>query len=79
MYGIKNKLGLSEANEEVLLAGPSNSGMTDPADLTALSLTQISAGLLIIYSNIDSLVTQQVVKKMNEDIGELFLEADKLK
>ena len=30
VHGIKNKLGLAEAKEEILLAGPSNSGMTDP-------------------------------------------------
>lgn len=74
VHGIKSKLGLAEAREEVLLAGASNSGMTDPADLTALSLTQITVGLLTIYSNTDSLITQYVIKKLSADIGELFLE-----
>lgn len=79
VHGIKNKLGLVETNEEVLLAGPSNSGMTDPADLTALSLTQISVGLLTIYSNIDSLITIYVIEKLRADISELFLEAEHAK
>ncbi|MGO2278253.1 DUF5677 domain-containing protein [Psychrobacter sp. AOP7-D1-21] len=73
IHGIKNKLGLADSKEEVLLAGPSNSGMTDPADLTASSLKQISVGLLTIYSNIDSLITQYVIKELGADIGELFL------
>ncbi|WP_299189706.1 DUF5677 domain-containing protein [uncultured Psychrobacter sp.] len=75
IHGIRNKLGLAEANEEVLLAGPSNSGMTDPAQLTALSLTQISVGLFTIYSDMDSLITQHVIKKLSADIGDLFWEA----
>lgn len=75
IHGIRNKLGLAEANEEVLLAGPSNSGMTDPAQLTALSLTQISVGLFTIYPDMDSLITQHVIKKLSADIGELFWEA----
>ncbi|GAB2895374.1 DUF5677 domain-containing protein [Microbulbifer echini] len=76
VHGIKNKLGLVEAKEEMLLAGPSNSGMTDPADLTALSLTQISVGLLEIYPNIDSLVMQHVIRKLSQDVGTLFWEAE---
>lgn len=79
VHGIRNKLGLAEATEEALLAGASNSGMTDPADLTALSLTQISVGLLTMYSNIDSLIMQYVIKKLSADIGELFLEIENQK
>ncbi|MCP5214333.1 MAG: hypothetical protein H6995_04930 [Pseudomonadales bacterium] len=76
VHGIKNKLGLVEAEEEVLLVGPSNSGMTDPADLTALSLTQISIGLLEIYPNIDSLVMQHIIQKLSKDVGALFWEIE---
>lgn len=75
-HGINSKLGLAEAKEDVLLAGASNSGMTDPAQLTALSLSQISVGLLTMYSNMDSLITQYVIKKLSADIGELFWEAN---
>jgi len=76
VHGIRNKLGLAEAKEDVLLAGASNSGMTDPADLTVLSLSQISVGLLTIYSNMDSLITQYVIKELGSNIGELFLEIE---
>ncbi|MCW8827619.1 MAG: DUF5677 domain-containing protein [Gammaproteobacteria bacterium] len=76
VHGIRNKLGLVEAKENILLAGPSNSGMTDPADLTALSLTQISIGLLSIYSNIDSLVMQKIIDSLSKDIGALFWEVE---
>lgn len=79
VHGIRNKLGLAEATEEVLLVGASNSGMTDPADLTALSLTQISVGLLTIYSNMDSLIMQYVIKELSTSIGELFLEIESQK
>ena len=74
VHGIRNKLGLAEAKEDVLLAGASNSGMTDPADLTALSLSQISVGLLTIYSNMDALIAQYVIKELSSNIGDLFLE-----
>jgi len=76
VHGIKNKLGLVEAKEEILLAGPSNSGMTDPADLTALSLTQISVGLLEICPDIDSIVMQHIIEKLSKDVGALFWEAE---
>lgn len=75
-HGINSKLGLAEAKEDVLLVGASNSGMTDPAQLTALSLSQISVGLLNIYSNIDTLITQHVIEKLKEDIGDLFFKSE---
>jgi hypothetical protein len=76
VHGIKNKLGLVEAMEEILLVGPSNSGMTEPADLTALSLMQISVGLLEVYPDIDSIVVQHIIEKLSKDVGALFLEAE---
>lgn len=76
VHGIKNKLGLVESKEDILLAGPSNSGMTDPADLTSLSLTQISIGMLEIYPNIDSLIMQHIIEKLSKDVGALFWEVE---
>ena len=76
VHGIINKLGLVETEVDTLLAGASNSGMTDPADLTSLSLTSITVGLLTIYPNMDSLVSQHVIKKLGMDIGEIFLKVE---
>lgn len=76
--GINNKLGLSEAKEEFLLVGVSNSGMTDPAQLTALSLSQISVVSLNIYPNINTLITQNIIEKLKEDIGDLFFKAEQI-
>ena len=72
VHGIKNQLGLVEAQEDILLAGPSNSGMTDPAQLTSLSLMQISTCMLEIYPNIDSLVIKHIIEELSNEVGELF-------
>jgi Family of unknown function (DUF5677) len=46
--GMRNRLGLCEAKEDILLVGQSNSGMTDPAHATAISLYQITSTLLVL-------------------------------
>ena len=74
VHGIKNQLGLVEEKEDILLAGQSNSGMTDPAQLTSLSLMQISVGMLEMYPNIDSLVIQYIIEELSNEVGELFWE-----
>lgn len=76
VHGIKNKLGLAEAEEDILLAGPSNSGMTDPANLTSLSLSQVSIGMLVLYPNIDSFVIQHIIEILSKEVGELFWEVE---
>jgi hypothetical protein len=78
--GLYPILGLSEAKEEILLVGQSNSGMTVPAHSLALSLMQVTAVLLneeIKYDvscSLDTLVTMKLIKKLEVDIGNLFLE-----
>ena len=76
VHGIMNQLGLAEEKEDILLAGPSNSGMTDPAQLTSLSLMQISIGMLEMYPNIDSLVIQFIIEELYQEVGELFWEVE---
>jgi len=75
--GIKKKLGLCEATEDILLVGQSNSGMTDPAHATAISLAQVTSTLLALEPNIDRVVELTIIQKMEEEIGQLFLECDK--
>lgn len=72
--GITNKIGLCEATEDILLAGPSNSGMTDPAHATAISLVQITTVLLTIKPNIDRLVVLNIIFEMEKEVGEAFLQ-----
>jgi hypothetical protein len=71
--GVFFKLGLYPAGEEVLLAGPSDTGLTDPADGTALSLGQITIILLMTRPNIDRLVICETLLTLGKEIGETFL------
>ncbi len=75
--GIRNKLGLCETNEDVLLVGQSNSGMTDPAHMTALSMTQITTCLLTLNPSMDSIVIMKVIDKIQDEIGQAFLKCEK--
>lgn len=75
--GINNKLGLCEATEDMLLVGQSNSGMTDPAHATAISLAQITTTLLNIEPNIDRLVVLNIILEMEEEVGQAFLQCGK--
>jgi hypothetical protein len=70
------QLGMSEAQEEILLAGPSNSGLTDPAHSTALPLNIRTVSLLSLYPSVDWIVMVKIIIKFADEIGEAFLEAD---
>ncbi len=74
--GVKNKLGMCEAKEDVLLVGQSNSGMTDPAHATAISLSQITVGLLAAEPNLDSLVTMEAIMAIADEVGDAFLDVE---
>ena len=62
------RLGLS--NEPVLLAGVSDQGMSDPAHLTAISLTQCSAPLGLMFPTVDNLVALKIMMQVERDIGQ---------
>ena len=74
--GMSNRLGLCEAKEDILLVGQSNSGMTDPAHATAISLTQITSALLVLEPTLDHIVLMKIAREFQEDIGKAFLEID---
>jgi hypothetical protein len=40
---------MSEANDELLLCGPSNSGMTEPAHSSAIALSQVTSAFISTY------------------------------
>ncbi|MDA3859652.1 MAG: DUF5677 domain-containing protein [Melioribacteraceae bacterium] len=76
--GIQFKLGLTDEIEDILLSGPSNYGLADPAHGTALSLSQISSALLSHKPNMDNLVTIKILFKYEEEIGNAFLQINNL-
>ncbi len=84
-HEMNSLMAMSEAKENILLVGQSNSGMTEPADITAITLTQITSAFLTAYiqdenTKIDyniSMLFLSLLNKYSEDIGKEFLEIDK--
>jgi hypothetical protein len=72
--GVNFKLGLF-GEEPVLLAGPSNAGLTDPGHATAISLNQVSSVLLEFLPNLDHCVTLLVMHQLEGEIGPALLAA----
>ena len=55
----------------MLLAGVSDQqGMSDPAHLTAISLTQCSAPLGLMFPTVDNLVALKIMMQVERDIGQ---------
>lgn len=71
---IRFSLGLTEVKEDVLLAGPSNSGMVDPADSMAISLAQVTITLLSRSPNLDDLVVTKMILALSHEVGEAFIQ-----
>jgi len=59
-----------------MLAGPSDVGFTDPAQCTALSLTQITISLLLTDPDLDRLVACALLMKLEREIGDCFFEVE---
>ena len=70
---MRNRLGLCEAKEDILLVGPSNSGMTDPAHATAISLGQTTVTLLTRTPTLDHIVLINIILEFADEIGQIFL------
>ena len=71
--GMRNRLGLCEAEDDILLVGQSNSGMTDPAHTTAISLLQITTTILLLKPTFDHIVLAKIMSDYAQDIGNTFL------
>ena len=69
-------LGMSEAKEPLLLVGPSNSGLTDPAHMTAISLVLATNALVQLSPTLDRLVAMRVLLTISDQIGEAFFAVD---
>ncbi len=76
VLGIQNQLGLAKTEDDILLAGPSDSGMTDPAELASISLSLISITLLSINSTVDSMILQKIILKYSKEIVTPFLKIE---
>lgn len=74
--GILFKLGLCEESEDILLAGPSNIGLTDPGQSAAISLSQITTTFILLNPNIDRIVTSKVLLNLDREIGNVFWECE---
>jgi len=72
--GLKHRLGIFRAGtrQEVLLAGPSNFGLADPAQNAAISLHQITTGLLTTKPTIERLIAISTMQRLVEEIGSAF-------
>ena len=71
------KLGLFPLVHDILLAGPSNYGLTDPAHSMAISLTQITSSLLTLKPNINGILVLHSLLKIEQEIDDEFLKVQK--
>lgn len=69
--GIFFKLGLL-GDADVLLAGPSNAGMSEPGQGTAIAVLQVSSALLTLQPNVDGIVTLKVLQSMVDRVCDEF-------
>ena len=67
---------MCEAKEDILLVGQSNSGMTDPAHATAISLSQITIDLLMLKPNLDHVIMMNIILDYEKEVGQSFLKVD---
>jgi hypothetical protein len=72
--GIFFKLGIT-GEAAVLLAGPSNAGLEDPGQNTAISLMQITSALALLNPTLDDLIAMRVIQQLADQIGASFVEA----
>jgi len=83
-HEIRSLLAMSEAKEDMLLVGQSNSGMTEPASMTAISLGQITTAFLTAYMNdqntklnyINSTFYILAIKQYIDDVDTEFLKCE---
>lgn len=75
--GLMFKLGILGNTHNLLLAGPSNFGFTDPAQGTLFSLGLITATLVTTKPTIDNLVMCNVLLKLEYEISGEFLKVQR--
>jgi hypothetical protein len=73
--GVLSSLGLLPG-QGILLAGSSNIGLSYPARLTAISLTQVTTSVLAHKTNIDFLIACKIMARHSEDVESEFIRAE---
>jgi len=71
-HPLGSSLSTSESSENVLLTGPSNSGFTDPAQMTAVSLSLLNSVFLLLEPNLDRLIIVKVMDSLSAEISQNF-------
>ncbi len=74
--GLGGRLGGHFRENEVLLVGASDSGLTDPADAVGLSLLLATVTLLSIKPDMDDLVAIKVASEIQSRVGPEFIRID---
>jgi len=83
-YEMTSLYAMSEAKQDMLLCGQSNSGLTEPAHFTAISLAQITTIFLGAYiedknSGLDykdSVIFMKVIGNYVKEVGDAFLNVE---
>ena len=70
--GVFQSLGLFQ-EEDIALSGPSNIGLTGPAQSTVISLNMITATMLAHGASLDSIVISKVIAKYGRKVEEAFI------
>lgn len=70
---INFSLGLTETDSDLLLVGPSNAGMTDPAHSTAISISQTTINLLCTSPSLNDLIIVNIIIALSNEVGNSFL------
>jgi hypothetical protein len=71
--GVFSRLARVSNEQDILLSGPSNAGLEEAGRLTAYSLGQISAPLLMVAPNMDANVWARVLQHFAGEIERAFL------
>lgn len=72
--GVFFRLGLVK-EARLLLAGPSDAGLAEPGQSTAISLMQVTAAVSLLRPDLDALIGLAVLSRVTDDTVNLFQEA----
>lgn len=70
--GVYFKMGLMD-EVDVLLAGPSDFGLADTGQSTAISLSQVTVSLVTSAPTLDGIVGAKILAKLTPEVCDLFV------
>lgn len=70
--GLYFNVGVPDGTPEMILAGASNTGFTDPAQLTAQSLVVVTSAFVASKPSVERLVMMHAVSELSSGVGEHF-------